>query len=185
MTPASGLPCAAGRVVLRRLVGSDLAAFQAYRHDALIGLYQGWCPQTDEQSLAFIEQMAGAALFAPGDWFQIGIADALNGRLIGDIGWRVAADGASAEIGFSLCAQSQRQGLATEAVGAALRLLFESTDVDCVIGITDARNAASIRLLERLGMRRASTASAVFRGAPCTEHRFVASRPVAGGRRST
>lgn len=183
MTPASGLPCAAGRVVLRRLVGSDLAAFQAYRHDALIGLYQGWCPQTDEQALALIEQMAGAALFAPGDWFQIGIADLLSARLIGDIGWCVAADGASAEIGFSLCAQSQRQGLATEAVGAALRLLFDHTHVACVIGITDARNAASIRLLKRLGMRLAATASAVFRGAPCTEHRFVAGRPVAGSQR--
>ena len=168
-------------MVLRRLVGSDLAAFQAYRHDALIGLYQGWCPQTDEQALGFIEQMAGAALFAPGDWFQIGIADRLSGRLIGDIGWCVAADGASAEIGFSLCAQFQRQGLATEAVGAALRLLFDHTNVASVIGITDARNAASIRLLKRLGMRLAATASAVFRGVPCTEHRFVASRPVAGG----
>ena len=182
MTPAPGLPCAAGRVVLRRLVAGDLAAFQAYRHDALIGLYQGWSPQTDEQALAFIETMVGAALFAPGDWFQVGIADPLTDRLIGDIGWCVAADGASAEIGFSLCAQSQGQGLATEAVGAALQLLFDHTDAASVIGITDARNAASIRLLERLGMRRAATTSAVFRGAACTEHRFVASRPIAGGR---
>ena len=73
------------------------------------------------------------------------------------------------------------QGLATEAVGAALRLLFEHTAVASVIGITDARNAASIRLLERLGLRLAATASAVFRDAVCTEHRFVASRPDAGG----
>ena len=181
MTPASGLPCTAGRVLLRRLDSSDLAAFQAYRHDAVIGLYQGWGPQTDAQALAFIEQMASAALFAPGVWFQVGIADERTDRLIGDIGWCVAADGASAEIGFSLCAQSQRQGLATEAVGAALRLLFEHTTVASVIGITDARNAASIRLLERLGLRLAATASAVFRDAVCTEHRFVASRPEAGG----
>ena len=182
MTPASGLPCTAGRVVLRRLEASDLAAFQAYRHDPVIGLYQGWAAQTDAQALAFIEQMTRAMLFVPGEWFQVGMADRCTDQLIGDIGWRVAADGASAEIGFSLCARSQGQGLATEAVGAALRLVFEHTEVASVIGITDARNAASIRLLERLGLRLAATPSAVFRGASCTEHRFVARRPEAGGR---
>lgn len=181
MTPAARLPCTAGRVVLRRLAAGDLASFQAYRHDAVIGLYQGWMPEPDAQALAFIETMASTALFAPGAWFQVGIADERTDRLIGDIGWCVATDGASAEIGFSLCAQSQGQGLATEAVGAALRLLFAHTGVASVIGITDARNTASVRLLERLGMRRTATASAVFRGAACTEHHFVASRPEGSG----
>ena len=180
MTPAPGLPCATGRVVLRRLAADDLAAFQAYRHDTVVGLYQGWAPEPDAQALAFIESMHSAALFARGVWFQVGIAERRTDRLIGDIGWCVSADGTSAELGFSVCAQSARQGLATEAVGAALRLLFEHTDVASVIGITDARNTASIRLLERLGMRRVASAPAMFRGEACIEHRFVARRAEGG-----
>ena len=56
------------------------------------------------------------------------------------------------------------------------RLLFGSGRVEVVEGITDARNAASIRLLERVGMRLARTRRAEFKGEACTEHVYCIAR---------
>jgi RimJ/RimL family protein N-acetyltransferase len=56
--------------------------------------------------------------------------------------------------------------------------LFEQTDVQRVIAITDARNLPSVRLLERVGMRKIETRAATFRDQPCIEHVYALSRPV-------
>lgn len=173
------LPRAGDRVVLRRLRRDDLRAFQAYRHDPEVGRYQGWSPQPDAEAAAFLGEMAGVAIFPAGDWAQLAIADRATGALIGDVGVCVAADGGSAEIGFTLARASQGRGLAAEAVGAAIRLVFDRTEVARVVAVTDARNGAAIRLLERLGMRRVASAPATFRGEPCVEHTYVAPRPEA------
>jgi aminoglycoside 6'-N-acetyltransferase len=176
------LPCITQRVTLRRLRSADLPAFQAYRHAPDLGRYQGWSPQTDAEALAFIEQMARMALFPAGAWLQLGIADRTTDGLIGDIGVHIAADHTRAELGFTLAPGAQGRGLGTEAVAAALRLLFAHTAVTEVTGITDARNLPSIRLLERVGMRRIAVQPAMFRGAACIEHTYAIGRddPLAG-----
>lgn len=175
--PLSLLPSIGARVQLRRLGIADLPAFQAYRHDAELGRYQGWLPQTDVQAQAFLDAMSRAPLLAPGAWVQLGIADCRDDALIGDIGLCVSSTGDRAEIGFTLRASSQGRGLASEAVMAAIQLVFEATAVARIVGITDARNFASIRLLERVGMRRASSGPAEFRGGGCIEHVHELSRP--------
>jgi RimJ/RimL family protein N-acetyltransferase len=53
------------------------------------------------------------------------------------------------------------------------RELFRRTRVKSVRAVTDARNLASIALLERLGFRRASEQQAMFRGEPCVEYVYV------------
>jgi RimJ/RimL family protein N-acetyltransferase len=172
-SPTDPFPRPAGRTVLRRLTPTDLADFQAYRHDPQVGRYQGWQPTSDAEALAFISDMSRAAPFQPDIWFQMGIADRETGQLIGDIGVCLADSGEQALIGFTLRAQSQGLGLASEAVGEAIRLIFERTPAEKVVGITDARNFASIRLLERLGMRRAETVKSIYRGEPCEEHIYI------------
>ena len=98
--------------------------------------------------------------------------------LIGDIGLFLANDGSQAEIGFTLRRESQGQGMAIAAVCDAIEFLFEQTDVQRVIAITDARNLPSVRLLERVGMRKIETRAATFRDQPCIEHVYALSRPV-------
>jgi RimJ/RimL family protein N-acetyltransferase len=58
------------------------------------------------------------------------------------------------EIGFVLHPDHQGKGYASEAARAMLRLGFEQLDLHRVIGRCEARNDASARLMERLGMRR-------------------------------
>ena len=113
-------------------------------------------------------------------WSQIGIAKSDDDSLIGDIGLLLAHDGTYAEIGFTLRRQSQGQGIATIVVREAINLVFELTEAERIVGITDARNLSSIRLLERVGMRKIESANAVFRGEPCVEYTYALSRQAGG-----
>ena len=162
-------------VVLRRLTASDLPAFQAYRSDPVVARYQDWKPKSDAQASAFLAEMGTAPFFQPGKWSQIGIADS-EGALIGDIGVLLARDGREAEIGFTLRRESQGRGRGTAAVRLAIDLVFEQTRARRILGITDARNHASVRLLQRLGMQMIESRGGTTRGEPCIEHVYALSR---------
>jgi aminoglycoside 6'-N-acetyltransferase len=163
-------------VLLRRLAAEDLAAFHGYRQDPAVARYQDWLPLSESEALEFINAMAAARLFVPGVWAQLAIARVADNALVGDIGLFVAENGAHAEIGFTLAPGARRRGYASTAVAAAIDLLFERTAVPRVLGITDARNDASVRLLERVGMTRIESRAAVFKGAPCIEWVYSRSR---------
>ena len=172
-TTPDPLPRSCGGVVLRRLALTDLADFQAYRHDPEVGRYQGWEPVPDDRAAAFLAEMSEVPLLQPGEWAQIAIADAGDNRLIGDIGLFLAADGTYAEIGFSMARASQGRGLATIAVREAIRLVIALTPVERIIAIADARNTPSIRLLERVGMTRVGSTDTTFRGEPAVEYTYT------------
>ena len=120
--------------------------------------------------------MSSVRLFPRGQWLQLGIADRSTNALLGDVGICVAADGEKAEIGFTMDSSAQGMGLASEAVRAAISLIFDHTTVARIIAITDARNLPSIRLLERVGMRRIETLAATLHGEPCMEYVYAISR---------
>ena len=161
---------------LRRLRRSDLGAFQAYRSIPGLGRYQGWSPMSEAEALAFLLEMEATALFRPGHWAQLGIADTSTDVLLGDIGLRLSEDSQTAKVGFTLAPSAQGSGVASAAVRAALQVLFTVTPVSLVLGITDARNTPSVRLLERLGFDCQETRKAVFRGEECMEQVFVLPR---------
>jgi aminoglycoside 6'-N-acetyltransferase len=169
-------PWRSERLVLRRLCSADLDRFAAYRADAELGRYQGWAPMAREASAAFIAEMAQAPAFVVGEWLQLAIADRAGDGLIGDVGVHLN-DAATAEIGFTLAREWHGRGLGREAVQALIAMLFERTAVQRIIGITDARNTASARLMTAAGMRHAMTQDAVFRGEPCVEWTFEVLKP--------
>ncbi len=159
--------------MLRRLALSDLTAFQAYRNNPKVARFQGWSAMADEVAIAFLSEMNACPLFRPGTWSQLGIAEPSNMRLLGDIGLHLAESQEEAEIGFTLAPEAQGRGIATSAVSAAIELVFRYTPAKRVVGTTDARNTASSRLLERVGMLKFWSADAVFRGEPCTEDSYA------------
>lgn len=165
---------------LRRLRVADLPAFQAYRGDEEVGRWQGWQPMSANEAQAFLREMATLPFAPPGDWFQLAIARRDDDALIGDMGLHLHADGRTLELGFTLARAAQGQGLAAEAVKLALARVFAHTPARRVLAITDTRNAASVRLLRRLGFRPLATLPALFRGEPCLEHHFVLHRPGRG-----
>ena len=161
---------------LRRLRRSDLGAFQAYRCIPELGRYQSWLPMSETEALAFLVAMEGTALFQPGQWVQLGIAEPLTDILVGDIGLRLSEDSQTGEVGFTLAPSAQGRGVATGAVQEALQLLFTATPVSQIVGITDVQNTPSARLLQRLGFECRETRNAIFRGQECMEQVFVLPR---------
>jgi RimJ/RimL family protein N-acetyltransferase len=170
------LPHPGDHVVLRRFTPADLAAFQAYRHDPGLGEWQGWQPLDDRDAARFLDEMASAPLFVPGQWVQLAIGHGASQALIGDIGVFLAHDAQQAEVGITLARPFHGQGLAAQALRLALRWLFAHTSVARAVAITDVRNHASIRLLERAGLQRDKTEAAIFKGEPCEEHHYTIAR---------
>jgi aminoglycoside 6'-N-acetyltransferase len=131
---------------------------------------------TDDEARRFLGEMNQVPLLRPGKWAQLAIGEVGSSALLGDIGLYLAGDSRHAEIGFTLARTAQGRGLATAAVREAVQLVFELTSVERVLGITDARNHASIGVLERVGMHKQDERSALFRGEPCLEYVYVMPR---------
>jgi RimJ/RimL family protein N-acetyltransferase len=90
-----------------------------------------------------------------GDWLSAGAVERASGLLVGDVAllW-VSERDRTAEVGFIFDPRHQGKGFATEAARALVDWAFTSAGMHRVIGRTEARNAASARVLEKLGMRR-------------------------------
>ena len=131
---------------------------------------------SETEALAFLVEMEATALFQPGQWVQLGIAEPHTDALIGDIGLHLSDDSHTGEVGFTLAPSAQGRGVASAAVQESIRLFFSATPASRILGITDARNTASVRLLERLGFKCGETRHAVFRGEECMELVFVLPR---------
>lgn len=59
--------------------------------------------------------------------------------------------------------------MATAAAHAALELVREASPALRFVGVTDSRNAPSIRVLQKLGMRLVESRSTLFKGERCEE----------------
>jgi aminoglycoside 6'-N-acetyltransferase len=144
------------RLVLRRFREEDLDAFVAYRSDPRIARYQSWeAPYPSSQARRLLADLEATHPDTPGEWFQFALALRATDRLIGDCAAHVLRDDPrQAEIGFTLAAEHQGQGYATEAVRRLLRYLLVERDKHRVSATCDDRNLRSAAVLERAGMRR-------------------------------
>ena len=166
------------RLRLRRFRGDDAAAFAGYRADPGVARFQGWeAGYPLDAAERFVREMASARPGVPGGWFQIALALLDTDELVGDCVVHVlAADPEMAEIGYTVAPAHQGHGYATEAVRALIGYVFETLDVVTVRAVTDARNAPSIKLAERLGMVRIDTVHTTFKGEPCVEYTYALRR---------
>jgi aminoglycoside 6'-N-acetyltransferase len=140
---------ATDHLVLRRMTNHDAAVLAAYRSDPAQARYQSWeTPYSLDSARALIAEMRNVRFAQPGVWLQIGIET--SGRLIGDIAVRVDGDETrQATVGFTLAAEAQGHGYATEALRTVISLLFTEHHVHRICADCDTRNDRSVALLER------------------------------------
>ena len=143
------------RLILRPFRDDDAPVFSRYRSDPEVARYQGWAaPYRLKQAIQFINHMKAATPGAPGQWYQVAFERKADGVVIGDCVFKVLEDDIhQAEIGFTLAGEYHGQGYASEGVGRLLGYLFEEINLHRVRANCDPQNAASIRLMKRLGMR--------------------------------
>jgi RimJ/RimL family protein N-acetyltransferase len=143
------------RLILRRFEDSDLIPFVAYRNDPEVARYQSWDSCDEQEAMVLIREMGEARVGVPGEWFGFAIESKEMGTLIGDCALRVDEhEPYRAEVGFTLAREHQGRGFASEAVARVLDYAFGALGLHRIIAIADCRNAPSVALLERLGMRR-------------------------------
>jgi RimJ/RimL family protein N-acetyltransferase len=135
------------RLVLRHLTNRDLAAHLAMRADPLTRRYQGFPRRYGAlEALAFFAWMQARDPAAGGGWFNLCIAERADDRHAGDVALK-AADGV-AMLGVTLERRVRGRGYATEALGALMTWLA-ARGIARFTAEVDARNAASIALVER------------------------------------
>lgn len=76
----------------------------------------------------------------------------LDGKLIGHVGLWPDPQNRHAEVGYAIARPQWGHGYATEAVSAVVNAVFTTTDFERVYARVDLRNAASRRVLEKVGM---------------------------------
>lgn len=143
------------RLRLRSFQEADLPTFLAYRNDPEIARYQSWDTTSEAEARVMLAEVARTPPGTPGEGVQLALALKSTGELIGDIFFLIwATDPQQGEIGYTLKRAAHRQGYATEAVGAFLDYAFGTFHLHRITAVVDVENGPSIRLLERLGMRR-------------------------------
>jgi ribosomal-protein-alanine N-acetyltransferase len=123
-------------------------------------------PWTREQCAARLDQWI--ELFETQRMGKLRVRRKSDGVLVGRAGYGVHAPTGEPEIGYALYPEHQGHGYATEAAAALRDWIFRDTDWDHFIGFADARNAPSLAVLKRIGMRETHVAD--FEGMPCRFH---------------
>lgn len=77
-----------------------------------------------------------------------------DGMLVGRCGYGIYGPTGEPEIGYSLYPDFWGQGYALEAASGMRDWIFRETDEPHFIGMADVRNAASLKVLGRIGMTR-------------------------------
>ena len=125
-------------------VFGDEEAMRYWSHEPLADL---------DAAHAYIDKMEDG--FATRSLFQWVIAERESDAMVGAVTlYQWNRQNRRAEVGFMLGRPHWGRGYAQEAVRAALRFGFEAMDLHRVEADTHPDNAASLRLLERLGFRR-------------------------------
>jgi RimJ/RimL family protein N-acetyltransferase len=96
---------------------------------------------------------------ADGHWADHGfgllaVVDRSSGRVVGEAGLQLLEGGPDVELGYTLSRAAWGRGYATEAASAVLRWAFVGLGLERVVAVADPANAASLRVLDKIGMRR-------------------------------
>lgn len=144
------------RLRLRPYGPGDFEALFAMQSRDDVARWLYWDPRTESEVRTSLDQkIAGTVIEAEGDGAFLAVIRKDTGDLIGDMVLSLVSEPhRSGEIGYTVHPDHGGQGFATEAGRVLLRLAFEDLRLHRVVGRTEARNVASARVLEKLGMRR-------------------------------
>ncbi|MEK4247459.1 GNAT family N-acetyltransferase [Psychrobacillus sp. FSL K6-2684] len=98
---------------------------------------------------------ADATSLGWGTWL---VVEKRNGKVIGDIGFKGKPDADNqVEVGYGFLKEYWNKGYATEAVGAIMQWAFATGLVEVIIAETLLDNYGSMRVLEKLDMKKVET----------------------------
>jgi RimJ/RimL family protein N-acetyltransferase len=148
-------PLRTERLLLRPFGEQDLDALHVMQSRADVTRYLYWGPRSREEAQHMLERlMRMRAIDDQSSALRLAAILPESGTLIGDFSLqRVSVEHSQGEIGFIVHPDHLGHGYGTEGASMLLRLGFEELGLHRIVGRCDARNTASARLMERLGMR--------------------------------
>lgn len=149
-------PLRTARLLLRPFTPEDVDDVWAYQRQPEVARYLAWEVRDRLQSQAAVDQMSMEdTLTREGDCLTLAVLGSDIDKVVGQVElvWLSEKD-RQGELGYMFNPRFQGKGLATEAALEVLRLGFDDLGLHRIIGRCVTQNTASVRLLERLGMRR-------------------------------
>ena len=140
------------RLTLREFRGDDFDAVHSYATDLEVVRYMPWGPNTEEETRAFLERAESYHAADPRTSYELAVTETSTDRLIGGIG--IDAKDQQGMLGYCFARPAWGQGFATEAARLILDFAFKTLEMHRVWAGCDSENAASVRVLEKVGMRR-------------------------------
>lgn len=149
-------PMQTDRLLLRPFAEGDLSTLHVMQSDEEVVRYLYHDVRSlDEVRVSLARKMGSLSIAGEGDGVTAAVILRDTGELVADVSlWLVSAGHEQGELGFVVHPAYQRRGYATEASRRMLEFAFTTMRLHRVIGRTEARNAGSARVLEKLGMRR-------------------------------
>jgi RimJ/RimL family protein N-acetyltransferase len=147
------------RLVLRPFSVEDIDDLYAIQSEPEVARYLYWNPRSRaEVAEELARRVRRTAIEREGDYIVLAVglphSNTEPATVIGDLTlWLRSAEHRQGEVGFVLNPEHQGRGYGHEAASALLDLAFDQLGLHRVYGRTDARNASSARLMQRLGMR--------------------------------
>lgn len=142
------------RLVLRTPREADLDAYLAYRNEPAALVAQRMPAVGEEEARIFLRTQMELPQEATG-WRMLGIEEkeTSDDGIVGEVGVFLHPEQSEGNVGWWLHSRSRGQGIATEAAQALLGWCFAERRLHRITSGCLVDNAASFRLMTRLGMR--------------------------------
>ena len=146
------LPIATARLVLREFVREDFDAIHAYSSDPRVTKFLFFGPRDALGTAEYLEGLLASQRELPRTRFELAVEETLSGQVIGACDLSVIERNV-VDLGYMLGLGKWGKGYATEIALALADAAFFDLRANRIISTVDVNNQASIRVLEKIGMR--------------------------------
>jgi len=143
------------RLYLRNFKISDFAAVHEYASLESFSQYQIWGPNSEQDTLEFLQDRISAALQEPRVVYDMAIVLKATDQLIG--GALIELESSNSKVaclGYAMNPKFQNQGYTTEIAQRLIKFGFEQLELRVIYALCDTRNTASFRVMEKCGMQK-------------------------------
>lgn len=146
------MPIHTARLELREFRRSDLDATHAWSSDPRVTRFLFFGPRSLEDTAEYLGGLIDSQRERPRTRFELAVVEQSSGTLIGACDLSLIESGVL-DLGYMLGPAWWGRGYATELALALAARAFEELRAERVISTVDVNNRASIRVLEKVGMR--------------------------------
>ena len=146
------LPLRTARLFLREFVNTDFDAIHAYSSDPRVTKFLFFGPRDADSTADYLEGLLASQDEVPRTRFELAVQEIGSSRVIGACDLSLIERNV-VDLGYMLGLSDWGKGYATEIALALVDAAFFDLRADRIISTVDVNNRASIRVLEKIGMR--------------------------------